>query len=150
VTTPERRVELAREGVDAYLAGDLDRVVAMMSPDVCVVAAPGLPESGQYRGREEFLDWTARWLDAWQEFDMAVQSIEPVGKRHVVAAVRQSGRGRGSGIDVEMDTGHVYGFDGEVLTYFALFPDAKKALADAQARERDAAHPAAQRQSLAD
>jgi ketosteroid isomerase-like protein len=147
VTTPDRRVELAREGVDAYLAGDLGRVVALMSPDVSVVAAPGLPESGQYRGREEFLDWTARWLDAWQEFHMEVQSIEPVGERHVVASVRQSGRGRGSGIEVEMDTGHVYGFDGEVLTYFALFPDAKGALADAQARERGAAHPTAQRES---
>lgn len=135
MSSPERRVELARAGVDAYLAGDLDAVVQMMSPDVAVFVGPGMPEGGTYSGRDEFLHWTQRWLDAWEEFRMEVESIESVGESHVVAAVRQSGLGRGSGIEVEMATGHVYDFDGETLVYFALYTSVEQAMADARSRE---------------
>ena len=135
MTSPERRIELARAGLDAYLAGDLQRVVEMMDPEVVVVAGPGLPEAGTYRGRDQFLAWTKRWLDAWDEFRMEMESIEAVGDRHAVAAVLQRGRGRGSGIEVEMATGHVYGFAGEELTYFGLYASLEQALADARSRE---------------
>jgi len=140
MTSPERRVELARGGLDAYLAGDMERVIAMMSPDVVVVAGPGMPEAGTYNGHDEFLPWTRRWLDAWEAFDMEVESIEAAGDRHVVAAVRQRGRGRGSGIEVEMATGHVYEFDGETLVYFALYASFDEAVADARSREEGGGH----------
>jgi ketosteroid isomerase-like protein len=135
VSTPQRRAELAREAVDAYLAGDLDRVLGMMSPDVLVVSGPGLPESGRFRGPEEFRAWTGRWIEAWEEFDMEMESIEPVGKRHMVAGIRQRGRGRGSGVEVEMTTGHVYEFEDETLVYFGLHTSLDQAVEDATARE---------------
>ena len=135
MTDPERRIALAREGLDAYLAGDLNRVLERMSEDVVVVSGPGLPEEGTYRGRDQFLAWTTRWLDAWDEFGMEVKTIDPVGERHAVAEVRQRGRGRGSGIEVEMSTGHVYEFAGEELIYFALYASPEQALADARSRE---------------
>ena len=138
MTSADRRTELARAGIDAYVAGDLESVLAMMSPDVVVVSGGGMPEAGTYNGHDEFLPWTRRWLDAWEEFEMQVVSIESLGDRHVVAAVRQRGRGVSSGIDVEMDTGHVYEFNGEMLVYFGLYPSYDEALADARAREQDA------------
>jgi hypothetical protein len=32
--------------------------------------------------------WIAAWDEAWSKFEMAVESAEPVGERHVVAVVR--------------------------------------------------------------
>jgi ketosteroid isomerase-like protein len=139
MASPERRVELTRAVIQAYLAGDLDTVVALMSPDVTVVTGPGMAEAGTYTGADEFVPWSHRWLDAWDEFNMDVESIEPLGERHVVAGVRQSGRGRGSGIEVEMDTGHVYGYEDETLVYFAIYMSLEQALADARSREEDLA-----------
>jgi ketosteroid isomerase-like protein len=46
-------------------------------------------------------------FEAWEDFDYDVQSIVPVGERHVVAAVRIRGRGARSGIEVEDVAGWV-------------------------------------------
>jgi ketosteroid isomerase-like protein len=64
-------VELARDGVDAYNAGDLERVLELTDPEVTMVPVRSLLEGGEYRGHagvREFLadmeeDWASRGIE---------------------------------------------------------------------------------------
>jgi hypothetical protein len=63
--------------------------------------------------------------------------MEAVGERHAVAAVRQRGVGKGSGLEVEGVSGYVFEFDDDGLcSYFALYNDVERAFAAARERER--------------
>jgi ketosteroid isomerase-like protein len=47
-------------------------------------------------------------FDAWEDFRVVIEAVQPVGERHVVAVVRQLGRGKGSGVEVEMRAAYMW------------------------------------------
>lgn len=136
MTSPERRVELARQGIDAYTEGDLEAALAFLSPEIEVYSPSGTVNAGTYRGIEGFAKWTSLWNEAWERFDRQVVRVEAIGDRHAVAVVDQTGVGRGSGISVEQTSGYVMEVDdAEQCVYFALHNDIDEAFADARGRE---------------
>ena len=128
-------VELARRGIDAFVRGDLETVLSVVSDDVEVFSSPALANAGTYHGHDGFLHWTGDWVDAWERLDLEVISIEPVGESHVLAAVHQSAEGRASGVTVEMDVVFVFQAGDERCVYVALFPDRDSALKHTRERE---------------
>ena len=101
-------VEVVRQGVAAFQRGDLEEVLALAREDFEIFLPPNLPNSGRYVGRHGFFVWMGQWLDAWEDFTVEITEVEPVGERHVVARMRQSGRGRGSGIPVDMEIAYMW------------------------------------------
>ena len=77
------------------------------------------------------------WLEAWESFTIDVVEFEPIGERHVVGDVRQSGRGRGSGVEVEMRLGYLWEVRGGKVIRLHIVPDRETALAAARAGEAD-------------
>jgi len=55
-----------------------------------------------FTGRDDYLPWASRWLDAWETFALEAEAIEPVGEHHVLTTALQRGVGKGSGVEVEM------------------------------------------------
>jgi ketosteroid isomerase-like protein len=92
-------VEIVRRGYDAFNRGDVGAVLEVLDPQVVWHAPPILPESGTFHGREEVRRWLESYGDAWEETRVDVEDIREEGDR-VVAQVRVSGRGRGSGVPV--------------------------------------------------
>lgn len=133
--TQERNLELARNGLQAWVSGDREATMTLLSDDVEVFVPPELGNAGSYRGRDAFLRWSEQWDEAWSEFEMTVESIEPVGERHVVAVVRSRGRGAASGAEVENLLGWVLGVRDEICDYVSLQPDLERARENARARE---------------
>jgi ketosteroid isomerase-like protein len=129
------REEMARAGIDAYNAGDAAGMLARLSEDVEVFAAPELANSGHFRGHDGFLRWITDWTDAWEDIAAHVVRTIPVGERQVVVATHQTGRGR-SGIEVSMDLAFLFDVrdDGQ-CTFLAMLPDPDTALAMARERE---------------
>jgi hypothetical protein len=115
----------------------MDTLLSIISEDIEVFSSPALANPGTYRGHEGFLQWSGNWVDAWEGLDLQVTSIEPLGERHVLAAVHQRAEGRASGVAVEMDVVFVFEAAGERCVYLALVPDWDSALA--LTREREAA-----------
>jgi ketosteroid isomerase-like protein len=134
----EQNAEVAGRGIDAFVRGEMETVLSIVSADVEVYSSPALANPGTYLGHEGFLQWTGNWVDAWEGLDLQVTSIEPVGERHVLAAVHQRAEGRASGVAVEMDVVFVFEADGERCVYLALVPDLESALALAHEREASA------------
>jgi ketosteroid isomerase-like protein len=92
-------VELVRRLYEAWNVDGLEPVRAALDREVEVLGHPTLPEPGPIRGREDVIAWLERMLDAWEELSVHVEQVIDAGDR-VVALVRLSGRGKGSGVPV--------------------------------------------------
>jgi ketosteroid isomerase-like protein len=135
-------LELARRGIAAYNAGDREAPFELFSPEVVIYTPPGLANAGTYRGFDGYWTWLRQWEEAWEHFEMEIDAIEPVGERHVVAAVIQTGIGRGSGMEVKMRAGYVFDVEDRRCVYFAVHSSPETARADALEREGLPADPA--------
>ena len=69
------------------------------------------------------------WLEAWDEFTIELEEVEGIGDRHVVCAARQSARGKGSGVEVEMRLGYMFEFRGDRVIRLHILDDREVALA---------------------
>jgi ketosteroid isomerase-like protein len=133
----QRNVERVRDAFDAFNRGDVGGVLAVLADDVEIFSAPPLANAGTFHGHDGYARWVGQWLEAWEEFRIGVQRIEPVGGRHVVVGVRQTGRGRGSGIPVEMTAAYMFELDEEAAKALHLYPSWDEAVAVAEQRERE-------------
>ena len=124
-------LELTERAFEAFNAGDTDRVLALLDPDVEIYMPSELPNSGTFWGHEGYLKWTANWLDAWENFTVEIRKMEPVGERHVVSHAHQSATGKGSGIPVEMDIAYMTeSLDGKATAlHLYLSPDEARRIA---------------------
>jgi ketosteroid isomerase-like protein len=131
-------LEVARSGVEAFQRGDIEGVLTLIHGEGEIYLPPDLPNSGTYRGRDGFLVWLGNWLEAWEEFEVELGPIDPVGERHVVATMHQSGRGKGSGIPVEMDIAYMWEVRNGKIAAMHLYATAEEARRVAEQREREA------------
>jgi ketosteroid isomerase-like protein len=104
-------VELVREGLAAFMAGDLERVFELVHPDVVTFRAPPLPGPQTFHGREGLVEVYQDWTADFAEFEWS--SGEPIdaGDR-VVVEMFQRGKGRASGVEVEASFWFVYTVSG--------------------------------------
>ena len=137
----DNRVELIREGIEAWEAGDVDRAIGLYDPEVIVYAPPEIGNAGTFHGVDGFLAWTQAWFEAWETFSQEPTSIEPFGETHVISRVTQTGVGKGSGIEVVREATYVYDLRDEKLVFMALFFDHEAALAMARERESASGEP---------
>jgi ketosteroid isomerase-like protein len=132
---PDTREELIRAGHAAWERGDVETVLGMYDPEIEVYAPPEIGNPGTYRGVEGFLEWSGDWFEVWETFEQELVSVEPVGSRHVLARVNQTGIGKGSGIRIERGATYVYEIRDDLLVYMSLFFDDEHAVAHARERE---------------
>jgi ketosteroid isomerase-like protein len=132
-------VEAITAGVEAFRRGDVEEVMFLLDDDIEVHMPSDLPNSGTYRGHDEYRKWLGRWLEAWEGFDMEIEQIEPVGRTHVVSYTHQTARGKGSGIPVEMWISYMWDVrDGKAVAMH-LYSTREEAIGVAERREREAA-----------
>jgi ketosteroid isomerase-like protein len=103
----QENVELVRRGYDAFARGDVDAVLADLDQEIEVLSWPGIAGEDSYHGHAGFLAYAAGWLESWDEYRLSPEEIIDAGDR-VVVIYRAVGRGRGSGIEVETQLGHLW------------------------------------------
>jgi ketosteroid isomerase-like protein len=134
--TPEQNAELVRGGLGRWIEGDVEGTFAFLTEDIEVFVPSELGNAGTYRGHDEFRSWVGHWYEAWADYEMTVEAVQPVGERHVVATIRSRAKGRGSGIEVENLLGWLLEVTPQgTLAYLALQPDIESAVALAGERE---------------
>lgn len=143
MSSPAFRIDLVQRGLQAWEGGEIETVLELIDPEAEVESPINLVNPGVHRGRQGFLEWTRRWMEAWEEFESEIISIEPFGEHHALATLHQRGRGRGSGVEVEMDAIFVFEEGGGRAVRIKLFDDRAAAEAAARAGEeaRDASGP---------
>lgn len=126
------RAELARAGLEAFNRGDVEAVLALMSPDVEVHSVAEVGEEGTYHGPEGYLEWTRIWLEAWDDFRVEVDEVEEIGEEDILVHATQRGRGRDSGLEVAQQGVYLFTVRDGLLTRLHLYPDRESAVAAAR------------------
>jgi uncharacterized protein len=94
--------EFAARVYAAVNARDREAIRALSAPDIVVGTTV---ES--YRGPEAVLDWLDEGDDAFDDFAVDLLEVEELGG-HVLASMRQRGRGKASGAPVDHHFTHVW------------------------------------------
>ncbi len=93
----EPNVEIVRRLFEAYVAGDDEKAVAETDPEFVWNPVEEAPSQGHDAVRESIRRWEADWDD----LRTVPEEFLDAGDR-VVVTVHFAGRGRGSGIDVDV------------------------------------------------
>jgi ketosteroid isomerase-like protein len=98
----QENVEVVRLGYERLNSGDLDGFLQLCAPDFEFRDIAELPGSGVHIGHEGFRAWWAQLLDAFDDLRFEAEQFIDPGGDCIVLVNRGTGRGRGSGADVEM------------------------------------------------
>ena len=113
--------EFAARVYAAINARDRGAIMALSAPDIVVGTTVEA-----YRGPEAVLEWLDEGDDAFDDFSVELLEVEELAG-HVLASMRQRGRGKASGAEVDHHFTHVWTLrDGRAirLQSFARHDDA--------------------------
>jgi ketosteroid isomerase-like protein len=129
----EQTLATLRRGYDAYNRGDpsvmLKVAEDLATPDVEWGATGAFPGVGRvYRGPEAMQEWMEVIRSEWEQFEVSLDEVLHDEDEILVVAELLRGRGRGSGVEVEMHVFSAYWFEGRKIRRRAAFTDREEAL----------------------
>jgi ketosteroid isomerase-like protein len=123
-------IELVESAFAAWNRGDLDAFAAHTSKDVAWLEVSGRPEgdgdSARY-GRDRMRESLRSLFDAWESYHLEAERIEELGER-VVVIVRETARGRASGVEIDGRWGYVLTVADGLIVRVEAYRDAEQAL----------------------
>ena len=126
MTDQSRNVDVVRELVRRWNAGDYDGILELYRDDVVMTAGPEWPDPGPWEGKEQ-VAWNQRqWLDAWDSIEMVVDELETSGPK-VLSIGKWISRGKASGLGGEMPAIIVLTLDGGLVSRFEWYQDVDEA-----------------------
>ena len=132
----QENVELVRRCADAMNMRDLAdgvpaAVLELADEDIELDLSRNVFNAATYRGLAGIEQWRTAVVDVWETFHGELDELIDAGDR-VVTASRIRGRGKGSGVDVEMRVFQVWTVrDSKVVRIVGGYRDRSEALADA-------------------
>jgi uncharacterized protein len=130
--------EVLRRAAEAWNRGDLDELIACIHPDV-VWEENSEGFTGMdpvYRGHEGFAKWHRQLLEVFEEFRVETDKLVDRGDR-LLCITHVSGRGRGSGVEVDMRVWETYTFREGRIVGREVFRDRSEAFAAAGIEEQE-------------
>ena len=108
-------LETVRRAYDAFARGDLETLRTFLAPDIEWRTTPDVPFLGTYSGIDEFLRGMDEWTGAFEEITTRVEELIDTGE-HVIVRHRMRGRGRDSGVEVDLEISQVVAVrDGKLI-----------------------------------
>ncbi len=132
--SPAAKVDVVRGIFDAWARGDFRAATRLFDPHVLLILRPEFPEPGVYHGSEEIARYTRGLLSSWEDFAIEAEELLPAGDS-VVAAVRQRGVGRASGLVTDLRYFQVFTFRGDAIIRIESIGRREEALAAVGLRE---------------
>jgi ketosteroid isomerase-like protein len=119
-------VELVRRAYAAF-DEDLDKLLALIDPDVHWVSPPDAIEPGALHGHEGVRSAFAATAMAWEQPTHTAEDFAGAGD-HVLVTVTFRGHGRGSGMEAERREYHVWTVRAATVVRFEWFYQRDEAL----------------------
>jgi ketosteroid isomerase-like protein len=130
-------IEKILVGHEGFNRGDLSEARANIADDVewgTTGTWPGL--EGTYRGPDALDEWMETLQSEWESFQVSLDEVVEDAGDAVVLAELLSGRGRESGIEVEMSVYSVYWTEGGKIVRRRSFRTRDEALAALRSSDR--------------
>jgi len=128
----QETLEWLRRSYDAFNARDLEAWMGAFDPEITWQAAREDPDASLHVGRDGIRKYAEQWIEAWD--DLRAEPLEIIEKGGcIVVWVRLTGRGRTSGLPLDMEQAQVMTLrDGMVLSVHEYFDRAEALQAAAQ------------------
>ena len=109
-------LDVVREAYEAFARGDLETLGTFLAADIEWRTTANVPFMGNYVGLDEFLRGMDEWTGAFEEITTRVEEMIDAGD-NVVVRHRMQGRGRDSGVEVDLAICQVVGVrDGKLVS----------------------------------
>ena len=129
-------IEIVREVFAAFDRGDIEAVLRCCDEDIVITQPAEVPGINlQQRGHQGVLEAFAIWPEQWDDFRVEVVGLTAVTADKVIANIRTLGRGKQSGIEVDMEFSFVFTLRDEKIIEWKLFLREDQALEAAGLRE---------------
>ena len=128
---PTRR-KLLDDGYAAINSGDVERALEHLDPQVEIVTSGAFLDRGAvYRGHEGVREFLGMLNDAFEEFTYEVLELTELDDDRILALLTVNARGKGSGLEVSKDAGHLWTLRGDKAIRLQAFADHESARAAA-------------------
>jgi ketosteroid isomerase-like protein len=118
----QENVEIVRTVFAAFDQGDIEGVLRLCDEDIVItqpVEVPGI--NPQQRGHQGVLEAFAIWPEQWDDFRVEVLALTAAPADRVIANIRTLGRGKQSGVEVDMEFSFVFTLRDEKIVEWQLF-----------------------------
>jgi ketosteroid isomerase-like protein len=124
----QENVEVVRRCSEFFRSRDFSYLAQVVDPELVFDVSRNVFNPGVHRGLDGFRRFVDQIDEMWETFDLQVEEFVDGGD-WVVTAVRIAGKGRSSGIEVEMHLFNVWTLrDGKVVRYEGGYRDRDEAL----------------------
>jgi uncharacterized protein len=124
----QENIEIVRNAFDAFTRGDLEGVLRLCDENIVITQPPELPGvSPQQRGHNGMLEAFGIWPEQWDDYQIEILRIADAGD-YVVVTTKQGGRGKQSGVEVEMEFTFVFTVRDEKIVEWQIFMHEDQAL----------------------
>jgi ketosteroid isomerase-like protein len=118
----EENVEIVREVFAAFDRGDIEAVLRLCDEDIVITQPAEVPGiNPQQRGHQGVLEAFAIWPEQWDDFRIEVLGLTAAATDKVIANIRTLGRGKQSGVEVDMEFSFVFTVRDEKIIEWQLF-----------------------------
>ena len=122
-----------RRGYEALNRGDVSEVMALIADDITWDPGALTPDrDAGAKGPAGFEALIRSWIDAFDDFHIEPLEVSEHGD-FLIAFVRQSGRGRASGLDIAIEIAHVWQVENGRAIRLESYRNAEDAWAAVQA-----------------
>jgi ketosteroid isomerase-like protein len=121
----KENVEIVRRAYEALRQGEYTAFFAALDPEIELVLPEGGMNAGTHRGAREVRQFLEGYFESFEDFHLVAEEFFERGDQ-VVAFLRQSGRGRASGIELETRFAHVLTLREGKVRRVEAFPDREK------------------------
>ena len=127
----QENVEIVRAGFEHFRA-TLDFPTETMAPEFVwdMSTFEGWPEQKEYPGIEGARQFMRDWLEAWDGWELDVEELRDAGDK-VVAILRQRGRSKTTGLEVDMHLAQVFTMRNGMQVRMEMYADPAAGLAAA-------------------
>lgn len=122
-------VELVQTGFAAYIRGDTDALLKLVADDLVITQPAELPGASRRQyGHAGVLEAFAIWPEQWDDFRIDPPRVIADPGDQVVVTARTFGRGKQSGIEVEMEFAFVFTLRDQKIVEWQIFVSQDQAL----------------------
>jgi ketosteroid isomerase-like protein len=102
----QENAEIVRRMYDAYASGDFETAMAYLDPEI-EMDLTLRPDGKVFHGHVGVTEAVRTWLGAWEDWRLEVEEIIDLRGDRVLVLATESGRGKGSGIEIEHPHGMI-------------------------------------------
>ena len=112
---------------EAYFRGDESGMLELLDPELVVTQFPEQVDARPYHGHEGAREVMLAWTGTWDDYSIEVVDMREIGE-HVLVSARQSGRGKGSGVEMRGEAHFVFTLRAGKITRWQMFLTKAEAL----------------------